>query len=106
MSEHYGEQWRRWPGGCPCHRQGAGYFMNYRNAFDSVFDVVDGRYFLMVAAEGDADEVWGWRYGAFSWTPDGDLLETIGSGTNATRARAETACRESAVNFAARVAAL
>lgn len=114
MTEHYGEEWRRWPGGCRCHGEGRGYFMRYRELFDAMFATVtqptkaggEWTLYLVVRAEGDAGEVYGWSFGYFSWTPDGDLWQTILDGIAPTRARAEGECRLAVDNYGERVVAL
>lgn len=99
--EHYGEQWRAWPGGCECHGEGDGYFSNYRQLFARIFAVDDRTY---LSAEQDDAGFWRWAAGRFSWTPDGDLYESVARGMNATRAIAERECRAAAASFNGRLA--
>lgn len=104
VTNRYGTEWRHWPGGCECHGDGAGYFTDYRREFGEVFDTYQspkgGRQFLGVS-QGD-EGAWHWWFGAFSWTPSGDILTRYQFGTNATRGRAEAACREAVANFGKR----
>lgn len=98
MTSPYGTALRPWPK--------SGYFFNYESVFASCFEVASDRYFMCVEPSGDAEELWAWQFGCFSWTPDGDLWERYGRGTSTSRARAETACREASSAFIQRVAAL